>query len=170
MLLSRSWQLRVIKDNVVIEDSWIRLEKEDLGEELPEGDVIVPFDYWQTHRSKLLEREGRIGVCISGDDETEDLAKDISRFELVAIDFPAFRDGRGYSHARILRDHCGYGGDIRAVGDVLRDQLFFMQRCGISSFHLRKEKDIDDAIKGLSDFSVKYQTAADGALPVYKQR
>jgi uncharacterized protein (DUF934 family) len=86
------------------------------------------------------------------------------------VEFPAFKDGRGYSHARILREHHGYKGDIRAVGDVLRDQLFLMQRCGISSFYVREDTDIEAALIGLSDFSVKYQTAADGATPVYKQR
>ncbi len=164
--------MRVIKDNKVIDDSWRLLQATEIEdkETLPEGDVIVPFGYWQAHRAELLARQGRIGVCINGDDETEEVAKDVSHFDLIAVEFPVFKDGRGYSHARILRDHHGYMGDIRAVGDVLRDQLFFMQRCGITSFHLREDKDIEDAMKGLSEFSVKYQSAADGAEPIYKQR
>ncbi len=162
--------MRVIKDKIIIEDDWHRIDDADINDDLPDGDIIVPFSYWQAHRSELLERKGQLGVCVNGDDETEEIAQDLNHFDLIALDFPVFKDGRGYSHARILRDHHGYEGDIRAVGDVLRDQLFFMQRCGISSFHLREDKNIEDAVKGLSDFSVKYQTAADGALPVYKQR
>ena len=162
--------MRVIKDSKVVEDSWQRLQEADTEETLPDGDVIIPFTYWQSHKVELLEREGRLGVCVNGDDETEVVAKDLQHFDLIALDFPAFKDGRGYSHARTLRDHHGYQGDIRAVGDVLRDQLFYMRRCGISSFHLREGKDIEDAMKGFSEFSVKYQSAADGAAPVYKQR
>lgn len=162
--------MRVIKDNKVVDDSWLRIEEADFERALPEANVIVPFSYWQAHRAELMQRQGRLGVCVNGDDETEDVAKDLSHFDIIALDFPVFRDGRGYSHARILRDHYNYQGDIRAVGEVLRDQLFFMQRCGITSFHLREGKDIEDAMKGLSDFSVKYQTAADNAVPVYKQR
>ncbi|MFT5132461.1 MAG: hypothetical protein ACI9SC_000926 [Gammaproteobacteria bacterium] len=162
--------MRVIKDKKIVDDNWQRLEEADIGEELPPGDLIIPFAYWRTHRSELLEREGQLGVCIDGDDETDEVAKDLKNFDLIALDFPLFKDGRGYSHARIIRDHYGYKGDLRAVGDVLRDQLFFMQRCGISSFHLSEGKDLEDALKGFSDFTVKYQTAADGAVPVYKQR
>ena len=162
--------MQVIKNNIVVEDGWQRIEEADIEKGLPDGDIIVPFGYWQSHRNELLERKGRLGVCVNGDDDTAELTADLEHFDIIAVDFPTFRDGRGYSHARILREHYGYAGDIRAVGDVLRDQLFFMQRCGISSFCLREDRDIEDAIKGLSGFSVKYQTAADGILPVYKQR
>lgn len=170
MTLKGSWLLRVIKENKIVDDSWQRLLEVDPERALPQGDVIVPFSYWQARRAELEQREGRLGVCIYGDDETEEVAKNLSHFAIIAVDFPVFRDGRGYSHARILRDHHNYQGDIRAVGDVLRDQLFFMQRCGITSFQLREGKDIEDAMKGLTVFSVKYQTGADGALPIYKQR
>ena len=162
--------MRVIKDNKVVDDSWQRIQDSDTGEGIPEGDVIIPFSYWQAHRDELVEREGQLGVCINGDDDTDEVAKDLEHFDLIAVDFPAFKDGRGYSHARILRDYYNYQGDLRAVGDVLRDQLFYMRRCGINSFHVREDMDYEDAMKGFSDFSVKYQTAADGALPVYKER
>jgi uncharacterized protein (DUF934 family) len=162
--------LRVIKDNKVVDDSWQRIQDSDTEKGIPKGDVIIPFSYWQAHRVELVEREGQLGVCIDGDDDTEEVAKDLAHFDLIALDFPAFKDGRGYSHARILRDYYNYQGDLRAVGDVLRDQLFYMRRCGINSFHVREDMDYEDAMKGFSDFSVKYQTAADGALPVYKDR
>lgn len=162
--------MRVISDNRVMEDNWRHLLEPLPGADLPEGDLIVPFRYWQEHRQELLKRKGRLGVCVYGDDDTEEVAKDLKHFALVALDFPVFKDGRAYSHARILREQHGFAGDIRAVGDVLRDQLFFMQRCGISSFQLREDKVPDDAVKGFSEFSVTYQSAADGALPIYKRR
>jgi uncharacterized protein (DUF934 family) len=162
--------LRVIKDKRVVDDSWQWIQEVSAGQSLPEGNVIIPFTYWQANREALLERAGQLGVCINGDDDTDEVAEDLPCFDLLAIEFPAFKDGRGYSHARILRDHYHYQGDIRALGDVLRDQLFYMQRCGITSFCVREDTNIEEAIKGLTDFSVKYQTAADGAQPVYKQR
>lgn len=164
----RRWRpVRVIKDNKIVEDSWQRVE---LSEELPEGDVIFPFNYWREHRDELQQHNGKLGICLNGDDEVEDLADEIDQFDLVALEFPKFNDGRCYSHARLLRERYAYAGELRAVGDVLRDQLFYMKRCGIDSFQVREDKDIEDALKGLSDFSVTYQTAADGALPIYKVR
>jgi len=167
--------LQVIKDKQIVEDSWQRLIEVDDDQalpvgDLPEGDIIVPFKYWQAHQQALQERAGKLAVCLDGDDETEEVAKQSAQFELIALNFPAFTDGRSYSHARLLRERYGYQGELRAVGDVLRDQLFFMQRCGIDSYQLREDKDIEDALNAFDEFSVKYQTAADGAEPIYKYR
>ncbi len=162
--------MRVIKDKQIIEDNWQRLDQIDVDQELPEGKAIFPFSYWQANRGKLIEQGSKYAVCINGDDATEEVAKDLEHFELIALEFPVFADGRSYSHARLLRQKYNYKGELRAVGDVLRDQLFFMQRCGIDSFHLREDKDIEDALNAFNDFSVKYQSAADGAEPLYKVR
>jgi uncharacterized protein (DUF934 family) len=89
---------------------------------------------------------------------------------MIALDFPVFKDGRCYSHARLLKDRYDYKGDLRAIGDVLRDQLFFMHRCGIDSFQIREDKDAEDALNAFNDFTVRYQAAADDAVPIYKLR
>lgn len=162
--------MRVIKDNEVVEDEWQRVEVEGENAELPDGDIIVPYTYWKNNRDQLLDRKQDFGVCVKGDDIIEEVADDIEHFKLIALDFPEFKDGRSYSHARILRDRYGYQGELRAVGDILRDQLFFLRRCGFNSYQVREDKNIEDAVKGFADFSVTYQTAADGALPVYKNR
>ena len=162
--------MRVIKDNRLIDDRWQRIARMDDDHALPAGDVIVPFHYWQAHREALLTRGSNIGVCINGDIETEELAGDLDHFPLIALEFPAFTDGRCYSHARLLRDRYGYRGELRAVGDVLRDQLFFMRRCGIDSFELRNDKDIEDALRAFSEITVRYQAAADTAGPLYRNR
>lgn len=162
--------MRVIKDNQIIEDSWTRVDSITAEQPIPDGDVILPFKYWQQNQDKLANHRGKLAVYLNGEDKVEDLVKDLGRFELIALDFPAFRDGRCYSHARLLRDRYGFKGDLRAIGDVLRDQLFYMKRCGFNSFFIRKDKDIEDALKAFNDFTVKYQTAADGALPVYRLR
>jgi len=162
--------LQVIKDKQIVEDSWQRLIEVDDDQVLPEGDLIIPFKYWQAHQQELQERTGKLAICLDGDDVTEEVAKSLAQFELIALNFPAFTDGRSYSHARLLRDRYGYKGELRAVGDVMRDQLFFMQRCGMDSYQLREDKDIEDALNAFDDFSIKYQTAADGAEPIYKLR
>lgn len=162
--------MRVIKAGKVLEDGWQRTVSPAQEQVLEDGDWIVPLDYWRVNRERLLRHKGRIGVCLNGDDNLENLSGALGQLELIALEFPKFTDGRSYSLARTLRERFGYGGELRAVGDVLRDQLFFMQRCGIDSFQVREDKDAEDAVKGLSDFTVKYQTAADGSPPVYRLR
>lgn len=162
--------MQVIKHRQIITDDWRRLTDIKAGDELPPGKVIVPFAWWQANREKLIARGGKYAVCINGELEIEVVAGDLEHFELIALEFPNFRDGRCYSHARLLRERYGYQGELRAVGDVLRDQLFFMERCGIDSFEVRADKNIEDALKAFTEFSVKYQTAADRAAPVYKLR
>lgn len=162
--------MRIIKDNQIVEDNWIRLEAVQPGESVPDGDLILPFSYWKQNRQGLVGHKGNIAVCLNGDDRIDDIVNDLGHFSLIALDFPAFKDGRCYTHARLLRDRYGFKGDLRAVGDVLRDQLFYMKRCGFSSFFIREDKDIADALKAFNDFTVKYQTAADGAVPIYKLR
>ena len=162
--------MQVIKHRQIVTDDWRRLTDINPGDELPPGKVIVPFAWWQANREKLIARGNKYAVCINGDHETEEVARDLAHFELIALEFPTFRDGRCYSHARLLRERYGYQGELRAVGDVLRDQLFFMERCGIDSFEVRADKNIEDALKAFTEFSVKYQTAADRAAPIYKIR
>ena len=137
---------------------------------MPPGEVIFPFAYWQANREKLIATNKKYAVCINGTHEVEEVAGDLEHFALIALEFPVFKDGRCYSHARLLRERYGYQGELRAVGDVLRDQLFFMERCGIDSFEVRADKNIADALKAFTEFSVKYQTAADRAAPIYKLR
>jgi uncharacterized protein (DUF934 family) len=162
--------MQVIKDKVVVNDDWQLIREIENDAAIPEGNTVVPFAYWKANRDELLKRDTEHAVWIDGDTETENLLDDLEHFSIIALDFPAFKDGRSYSHACLLRQRYGYKGDLRAIGDVLRDQLFYMQRCGMDSFEVREDKDIEDAIKSLNDFSVRYQAAADDAVPIYKQR
>jgi uncharacterized protein (DUF934 family) len=162
--------MRVIKDRAVVNDDWQLIRELDCSKPIPEGKVILSFIDWQASRDELLKRDTEHAIWIDGDTEIEDLLEDLEHFSIIALDFPAFKDGRSYSHACLLRQRYGYKGDLRAIGDVLRDQLFYMQRCGMNSFEVREDKDIEDALKSLNEFSVRYQAAADGAVPIYKQR
>jgi len=111
-----------------------------------------------------------VGVWLEAGEGAEALAADLADLALIGIDFPKFTDGRGYSSARLLRERFGYQGEIRAIGDVLHDQLFYMKRCGIDAFAVRADKDIEAALAGLNVFSETYQTAVDQPQPLFRRR
>lgn len=160
--------MRVIKDDAVIDDGWVRVADE---EPVPaEGDVIVGFDRWRAERAALGARRGRLGVAFRGDQDLAALAADLPNFALVGLEFPRFTDGRNYSIARLLRERHGYTGELRALGNVLHDQLYYMRRCGIDSFAIDPRHDPAQALAGLRVFSVRYQPAGDDAPPIWRQR
>lgn len=153
---------RIIKDRQIVEDHWQHVgDEQDLpGEDI---DIIVSCARWQREREVLLARSGRLGVTIGGEVPLDEIHDHLEDFDLVAIDFPAFKDGRGYTYARLLRERYGFKGEVRAVGNVLRDQLYYMARCGFDAFELEQGRDLEQALAAFNDFSVNYQPAADGA-------
>lgn len=162
----------IIKNREIVSDDWnvLRLAEGDTPETVavPEGKVIVPLKVWQSQRANLEGRK-ELAVWIASDERPEDLKDDLAHFALVAIDFPKFADGRGYSLAYLMRARLGYKGELRAIGDVLRDQLFYMRRVGFDAFAVRADKDIRDALKGLTDFSEPYQNSWDIAQPLFRR-
>jgi uncharacterized protein (DUF934 family) len=135
-----------------------------------EGAVIVPARRWLAERESLAARPGRIGVLLDGDDDPGAIAEDLRLFGVVAVDFPRFTDGRGYSIGRLLRERYGWRGEMRAVGDVQRDQLFYLARCGFDAFMLREGEDAAVALEGFQDFGERYQGAVDQPLPLFRRR
>ncbi len=162
--------MRIIKDRRIVEDDWQILDSLASETQLPEGDVIVPFADWLIQQARLSEHTGRVAICVNGDDALEEVAKYLERFDLIALLFPVFTDGRAYSVARLLRSRYHFKGELRAIGNVLRDQLFFMERCGINAFCLSEGKDMEDALSAFTEFSVKYQATADDDQPLYRYR
>ena len=158
--------MRVIKDRKIIDDGWTLLAPD--APIPPSGDVIVSVAQWTAHIAAPSERSGQLGVVLHSDELPEQI-QHLDRLPLIAIDFPKFGDGRGYTSARLLRQRFGYKGELRAVGDVLRDQLFYMARCGIDSFALKAGKDIEGALAAFDDFSVAYQAAADDPRPLFRR-
>ncbi|QLF91797.1 DUF934 domain-containing protein [Pseudomonas sp. ABC1] len=162
---------RIIKNRQVIDDDWSLVARDTALDALPNsGKLIVPFTLWKEHAPALKARDGELGVWLDADEAVEDIAEQLGDFQLVALNFPAFTDGRHYSSARLLRERYGYKGEVRAIGDVLRDQLFLMNRCGFDAFAVRADCDPHAALEGLSDFSVTYQPAADEPLPLFRRR
>lgn len=162
----------IIKDKTVMEDDRLvlRLVEGETAEtvHVPAGNIIVPLKVWQAQRATLQTR-AELGVWLASDERAEALQADLDKFAVIAVDFPKFADGRGYSIAYHLRARLGYQGELRAIGDVLRDQIFYMQRVGFDSFSPRADKDIYEVLKGLNDFTQTYQAAADEAQPLFRR-
>ena len=159
---------KVIIDGAIVDNQWQRLEGGTLEGELPTGNIIVPLAYWQANRDALLSR-GDVAVWLAPGEEPKDLEDDLGALPLVAIHFPAFKDGRGYSYARELRTRYNFKGEVRATGDVLRDQLFYMTRCGFNAFEVREDRSIEEALQGLKDFSVTYQGDVNEPRSLYRR-
>jgi uncharacterized protein (DUF934 family) len=162
----------IIKNNAVVNDEWsvLRLQADDAVEAVAVavGKTLVPLKVWLAQREALLHRAD-IGVWFASDERVEDLHEEVTKFSVIAVDFPKFGDGRGYTIAYRLRNRAGFRGELRAIGDVLRDQLFYMQRAGFDAFAVRADKDINDALNSLKDFSITYQASTDDAQPLFRR-
>ncbi|QRY81192.1 DUF934 domain-containing protein [Pseudomonas sp. PDNC002] len=170
------------------DDPWTLLR--EVPEELPEGNLILPLETWLSItpcRSELAREQisqdatalsgsrasshlqGH-GVLLGPDDDPQRLGQWLDEIPLIAIDFPSFRDGRGYSLAYLLRSRLGWRGELRAVGDVLRDQLAHLRQCGFDAFAVREDKSVEDALKGLAGLSVLYGRSVIEPRPLFRRR
>ena len=162
----------VIRQGRVVGDTWqflVPREGEDPATvKLPPGPLAVTLPVWKARRDELLARATPLGVRLDPADDPGEIAADLPRLGLVAVHFPKFADGRGYSTAWLLRRRYGFAGELRAVGDVLRDQLFYLSRSGFDAFQLRPNADPHSALPSLRDFTAAYQAAADGRPPRFR--
>jgi uncharacterized protein (DUF934 family) len=163
----------IIRNGTVVDDDWQVLpaipEADPQAVSLPEGRILVPLAIWLARCEALLSR-GEVGVWLTGSDEPSQLAPWLDRLPLVAIEFAKFTDGRGYSAAYLLRSRYSYRGELRAIGDVLPDQLFFMRRVGFDAFALRSDKDVRKALALLRPFSEVYQGSWDNPVPAFRRQ
>lgn len=159
---------QIIRDRAIVEDHWVHVAAD--AERLPDGDIIVPLALWRECREELLARRGGLGLRLGSDEHPSTVVDDLSHFAVVALEFPAFKDGRAFSYARLLRERYGFTGEIRAVGDVARDQIFYMARCGFNAFEVKDGRSLEDALSAFDEFSVTYQPAADEKRPLFLRR
>jgi uncharacterized protein (DUF934 family) len=160
--------MRIIKGRALVDDSFVHVA--DNAELPPSGDIIVSVERYRELQASLKARGTKVGVRLRSDQEAKSVAELLPELAVVAIEFPGFKDGRGYTTARLLRERFKYTGEIRAVGDVLRDQLYFMERCGFTSYELKAGKDIEGALQAFNEFSVTYQGATDDPRPLFRRR
>ena len=160
----------LIKNNNAVKNDWqLVADKDSQPASLPEGKVIVPLRVWQQHQSELAAR-GDFGVWLDSDEPAEEIGDAATSLKLIAINFPVFSDGRGYSYARILRSQFKYTGELRAIGDVLLDQLFYLKQVGFDSFALRDDQKAEQAVEKLKSFQFSYQSTVDRPTPIFQSR
>ena len=139
-------------------------------EPLPKGDVILSLTRFEAEGDALLSEGRAVGVRVKSDEAVEALAYDLPRIAVVALEFPKFRDGRPYSNARVLRERLGFKGELRAVGDVLREQAGFMLRCGFDAFEPADGTGAQQWQAATQRFRHVYQRAADAREPAFVER
>lgn len=162
---------KIIKDRQIVDnnDILLRLNEDGGFANVPaQGFVLVPLKQYLAEREPLRARGG-FGVWFAADDEVESLGEDANTLAVIAVEFPAFTDGRGFTTGRLLRERYGYTGELRALGDVFKDTLNYLLRCGFNSFAVREDKDIAEALKGLDDFTEFYQANV-GSVPLFRRR
>ena len=160
--------MALIKDGKLVADTF--LDASGAATLPPTGPVLVTLDQWQAQRAALLTRGTPLGVRLHSDQPPDLIAADLPHFALVALEFPKFRDGRAYSYARLLRERYGFKGELRAVGDVLLEQLFFMLRTGFNAFQIEAADPLGAYNTALGDLSVWYQPTGDGRATAMQLR
>ncbi len=164
---------KLIKDGEIVEDRWTVL-KEATGPEVlravPGKNFIVPLNFWKNYSSELDDYMGDIALWLNSDENVNDIGDGLHTISLIALNFPVFSDGRSYTNARELREKLNYQGEVRAIGDVLRDQMFYMASCGFNAFSLRHDQDPELCLKAFEDFQTSYQATVANPEPLFRRR
>ena len=156
--------MALLRNGALTADAWVHTGDD---EPLPDGAAaIVGLARWQAERDALLARQAPVGIRLRSDESPAAIAGDLDRFGVVALEFPVFKDGRSFSHARLLRERYGYRGEVRAFGHILRDQYLFLDRCGVDAIEVKDESAVEEWRRAASEFSVWYQPAADSRRPI----
>jgi uncharacterized protein (DUF934 family) len=167
---------KIIKNGQIQADDWqvLRLAEGETPEAvaIPAAKVLLPLAVWQARQAELADR-AEVGVWLNSNEPAETLAADVARLPVIAVNFPKFADGRGYSVATLLRTRYGFKGELRAIGEVLRDQFFFLTRCGFDALQPADGRytsaQLEAALGSFSDFSEPYQAAVDRPAPVWRR-
>jgi uncharacterized protein (DUF934 family) len=158
------------KDRTVIDDRWALLPEAAAIADVPVSTpAIVPLALWSAQHDALAVR-GDIGVWLQPADDPDALAGDVARLPLIVVDFPKFGDGRGYSTSRLLREKYRYTGELRAIGEILRDQIYYLWQCGFDTFALRPGRNVAEALVAFDDFSDSYQATVVQPVPLFRRR
>lgn len=158
----------LVKQGRIAADVFVHVAE---GAELPgDGAVLVSAARFLEDPEALLRRAGKTGVIWPNNRDLDDIVPYLDRLAVVALVFPSFRDGRAYSQARLLRERYGYDGELRATGQVLRDQFVFMLRAGFDTFEVKKDADAEAFAATAKRYSVFYQPTGDGRATAFNRR
>ncbi|MCK7596967.1 DUF934 domain-containing protein [Microbulbifer sp. CAU 1566] len=165
---------RLIIDGEVVANGWNLLpldgDTEITAENLAPGKVILPLSVWLELREHLTERKNEIGVWLDSDETAELIGDQASELPLIAAHFPAFTDGRAFTAGRLLRQRYGFEGELRAVGNFIRDQLTYLKRCGFNAFAYQGDQPLEGLLDSMQDFTDSYQAAVDQTQPIFRRR
>ena len=159
--------MAIIKNGAIADNDWRHVADD---EPLPEGGASVSLKRWKAEKNSLLGRKAPVGVRLAAGDAPEDIAGDLQRLGLIVLEMAHFADGRVFSTARLLRERHGFSGELRAKGDFLRDQMFYLARMGVDAFEFAEGVEPEDMLPVFGEFTVKYQAAADEPEPLYRRR
>ena len=160
--------MRLVKAGRIVEDSFVRVADDAA---IPEGlPVLLPAARYLAEADELARRDAPVGVIWPNDRKVAELAPHLDRIALVALVFPAFKDGRAFSQARLIRERYGFAGELRATGQVLRDQFVFMSRAGFDTFEVKKDADAEAFAETMKRYSVFYQPTGDGRVTALNRR
>ena len=156
---------RVLRRGSLVADDWTLLADGPGG-----GRTIVSLDRWRRERESLLSGASAVGVLLPNTADVDAVYPEIGDRPLIALEFPAFTDGRALSQAVVLRTRLGFTGELRAVGDIIRDLICWLGRCGFDTIVPRQDQDLEACRLALSELGVSYQAAADGRAPAWVRR
>ena len=148
---------KLIKNGNIVSDEWKTLTLADsdtpLNVRLPVGPLLVPLSVWKARRAELIHREYEhgwpLGVWLAAEESADEIGRDIDDFTVIAVEFDKFADGKSYSTARTLREHYGFRGELRAIGDVPRSNVTYQDQVGFDSFAVRANQKVSSALSGL---------------------
>ncbi len=150
--------MQIIKDQKIVENTWTYIPDDTkLPAEI--SDITVSLSRWNEEYDKLEKYQGKVGIRINPDDSIESLPPSVMKAALIEVNFPVFTDGRSFSLAQLLRTRLKFKGEIRAVGQFMPDQIFYLSRVGVNSFALENQESLADAISMFDDFSDSYQAS-----------
>lgn len=157
----------LINQEAVLTNDW-NLVIDEEGD-FSQNNIMIPATYWLANKDSFADRKD-VSIWFAGDADLTEFKGLLDNFPVIGINFPAFADGRGYSLARLVSERENYTGEIRAIGDVLIDQLYFMKRCGFTTYLLKEGLDGEKAINYFSTFNAPYQLAADIKEPLFRRK
>ena len=160
----------ILHDGELVADDWTLIEDgcSEIGASA--GKVIVTLARWRAEREALLAAHSAVGVLVPNTEDIEAVYPEVADRSLIVLQFPIFTDGRALSQAVVLRKRLGFRGELRAVGDVIRDLVFWLGRCGFDSIVPRGDQNLEGCRAALDELSVAYQAAADSHTPVWMRR
>ncbi len=158
----------LLKEGRLVNDQWLKLTDKD--DPVTADHPIISLESWNLHQESLGKLNTPLGIRLRSDQSPVQIADVVGRFELIAIEFPKVSDGRGFSYARLLRERYNFSGEIRAVGEIYRDQYQFLLRCGFDAFEVDDSADLSGWNEAANEVSVFYQPSSDRAPWALRRR